>query len=105
MMRAVGYKTSGPIERADALIDIELPRPEPRGRDILVEVEAISVNPVDTKMRVRNQPPEGQYAVLGWDAAGTVAAVGPDVRRFKPGDAVFYAGDLTRPGANAEFHL
>jgi zinc-binding alcohol dehydrogenase family protein len=104
-MRAVGYKASGPIDRSDALIDIEIPRPEPRGRDILVEVKAISVNPVDTKMRVRAQPPEGQHAILGWDAAGIVAAVGPGVRRFKPGDAVFYAGDLTRPGANAEFHL
>jgi NADPH:quinone reductase len=104
-MRAVAYKTAGPIERPDALVDVEIPRPEPRGRDLLVEVKAISVNPVDTKVRVRASAPDGEWKVLGWDAAGVVVGTGPDVSRFKIGDAVFYAGDITRPGANAEFHL
>jgi zinc-binding alcohol dehydrogenase family protein len=82
--------------------EIELPKPAPRGRDLLVKVEAISVNPVDYKQRKIASPTP---RVLGWDAAGTVEAVGPDVTFFKPGDAVYYAGDVTRPGANSEFHL
>src|SRR4029453_2653576 len=82
--------------------DIELPKPAPAGRDLLVKVEAISVNPVDYKQRkVESTTPR----VLGWDAAGTVEATGPEVTLFKPGDAVYYAGDVTRPGANSEFHL
>jgi NADPH2:quinone reductase len=82
--------------------DIELPKPAPAGRDLLVKVEAISVNPVDTKQRKVDSPTP---RVLGWDAAGTVEAAGPEVTLFKPGDAVYYAGDVTRPGANSEFHL
>jgi NADPH2:quinone reductase len=104
-MRAVGYQNSLSIEDAAALVDIELAKPEPRGRDLLVEIQAVSVNPVDTKVRRRAKPEPGAWKVLGWDAAGTVAAVGPEVTLFAPGDAVFYAGDLTRPGTNAEFHL
>jgi NADPH2:quinone reductase len=85
-----------------SLVDIELPVPSPSGRDLLVKVEAVSVNPVDTKRRVvETKEPK----VLGWDAAGTVHAVGGDVTLFKPGDAVYYAGDVTRPGTNSEFHL
>lgn len=103
-MRAVAYKVSRPIDDREALVDVDLPRPEPRGRDLLVEVKAISVNPVDTKVRVRAQPPEGEWKVLGWDVAGVVAGVGPEARRFKAGDAVYYSGEFTRPGANAEFH-
>lgn len=104
-MKAIGYKTAGAIDRSDALVDIDLPRPTPQGRDLLVEVAAISVNPVDTKVR-RNVAPEGdQWKVLGWDAAGTVVETGPDVTGFKTGDAVFYAGSLIRPGANSQFHL
>ena len=82
--------------------DVELPRPAATGRDLLVKVEAISVNPVDTKQRKMESPAP---RVLGWDAAGTVEAVGPEVSLFKPGDAVYYAGDVTRPGANSELHL
>jgi NADPH:quinone reductase len=85
-----------------SLVDIELPTPSPSGRDLLVKVEAVSVNPVDTKQRkVGSAKPR----VLGWDAAGTVAAVGAQVTLFKPGDAVYYAGDVTRPGCDSEFHL
>jgi alcohol dehydrogenase len=82
--------------------EIELPKPAPAGRDLLVKVEAISVNPVDYKQRKVDSPTP---RVLGWDAAGTVEAAGPEVTLFKPGDAVYYAGDVTRPGANSEFHL
>jgi zinc-binding alcohol dehydrogenase family protein len=82
--------------------EIELPRPAPAGRDLLVKVEAISVNPVDYKQRKIDSP---SPRVLGWDAAGTVEAAGPEATLFKPGDAVYYAGDVTRPGANSEFHL
>jgi alcohol dehydrogenase len=82
--------------------EIELPKPAPTGRDLLVKVEAISVNPVDYKQRKIDSP---SPRVLGWDAAGTVEAAGPEVTLFKPGDAVYYAGDVTRPGANSEFHL
>ncbi len=104
-MRAVGYHNPLPIEDHAALADIDLPTPEPVGRDLLVEVRAVSVNPVDTKVRRSARPESGAWKVLGWDAAGTVAAVGPQATLFQPGDAVFYAGALGRPGANAEFHL
>ena len=104
-MRAIGYQTPQPIEAATALVDFDLPRPEPTGRDILVAVEAISVNPVDTKIRASAKPADGDWKVLGWDAAGTVTAVGPDATLFKPGDAIFYAGAINRSGTNAEFHL
>jgi zinc-binding alcohol dehydrogenase family protein len=104
-MRAVGYQTSLPIDDPQSLVDIKLPRPEPAGRDLLVRVEAVSVNPVDTKVRLRAQPEPGQWKVLGWDAAGTVEAVGPGASRFRPGDEVFYAGAIGRQDSNAEFHL
>lgn len=103
-MKAVGYSTPGPIDREDALQDITLVKPEAEGRDLLVKVNAVSVNPVDTKMR-QGRTPEGAWRVLGYDAAGVVDEVGPDVRDFKPGNAVFYAGTLARPGTNAEYHL
>jgi len=85
-----------------SLADVELPKPSPSGRDLLVKVEAISVNPVDTKRRAVERKDPG---VLGWDAAGTVVGVGKEVSLFKEGDAVYYAGDVGRPGANSEFHL
>src|ERR1700704_3177410 len=85
-----------------SLADVELPKPAPSGRDLLVKVEAISVNPVDTKRRAVERKDPG---VLGWDAAGTVVAVGKEVSLFSEGDAVYYAGDVTRPGCNSEFHL
>jgi zinc-binding alcohol dehydrogenase family protein len=104
-MKAVAYRKSLPIDHADALIDIELPDPHATGRDLLVEVRAISVNPVDVKIRQNVPPAEGDSKVIGWDAAGIVKAVGPDVTLFKPGDEVWYAGALTRAGTNSELHL
>ena len=104
-MRAVGYQTSLPIENPASLQDIDLPKPTPSGRDLLVEIKAISVNPVDTKVRRNAAPEKEQWRVLGWDAAGTVVAVGADVTGFSVGDEVFYAGALNRSGTNAAFHL
>ena len=104
-MKAVGYKKSLPIDAAEALIDFETAKPEPRGRDIRVAVKAISANPVDYKVRKRAAPPEGETKILGYDAAGIVDAVGPDVTLFKAGDEVFYAGSIQRQGTNSEFHL
>jgi len=104
-MKAVGYRESLPIDQPDALFDCTLPDPTPRGRDLLVAVKAVSVNPVDTKVRAHAAPPAGQTKVLGWDAAGVVQAVGQDATLFKPGDRVWYAGSLSRPGTNSELHL
>jgi zinc-binding alcohol dehydrogenase family protein len=104
-MKAVGYKKSLPIDAADALIDFETAKPVPTGRDIRVAVKAISANPVDYKVRKRAAPPEGETKILGYDAAGIVDAAGPDVRLFKAGDEVFYAGSIQRQGTNSEFHL
>ena len=104
-MRAIGYTTSLPIDDPQSLVDLDLPKPEATGRDLLVEVMAVSVNPVDTKIRQRRADPDGAPQVLGWDAAGTVVAVGDAVTGFAVGDAVFYAGAIDRPGTNAEYHL
>ena len=104
-MRAVGYLKSLPLTEAESLLDIELPRPSASGRDLLVKVEAVSVNPVDTKVRRGMLPDTGEMRVLGWDAAGTVVEAGPEATSFAVGDQVYYAGDLTRPGTNSEFHL
>src|SRR3984885_6581639 len=104
-MKAVGYKKSLPIDTPDALIDFEAAKPEPKGRDIRVTVKAISAKPVDYKVRKRARPPEGEFKILGYDAAGVVDAVGPEVTLFKPGDEVFYAGSIQRQGTNSEFHL
>lgn len=104
-MKAVGFRSPGPLDRDDALIDFEMDRPEPTGRDLLVEVKAVSVNPVDTKVRNGIGPIDVPVRVLGYDAAGTVAAVGPEVTDYSVGDAVFYAGSVVRQGTNAEFHL
>ncbi len=104
-MRAVGYQQSLPIDQDASLIDVDLPRPEPGPRDLLVEIKAVSLNPVDTKVRMRAQPEPGGVKVLGFDAAGIVRGVGKDVSLFKAGDEVFYAGAITRQGTNAEFHV
>jgi NADPH2:quinone reductase len=104
-MRAIAYQTSQEITSETALVDIEQPVPEPKGRELLVEIKAVSVNPVDTKLRRNAAPANGEWRVLGFDAAGIVKAVGPDVTLFKAGDAVFYAGAIDRPGTNSEFHL
>ncbi|MEM9209842.1 MAG: zinc-binding alcohol dehydrogenase family protein [Pseudomonadota bacterium] len=104
-MKAVGYTKVGSIDLPDALIDFELPKPSPMDRDLLVKVNAISVNPVDTKIRTRRAPKADIPEVLGWDAAGEVVDVGPNVTEFAIGDLVFYAGALDRPGTNSEYHL
>ncbi|HUI18715.1 MAG TPA: zinc-binding alcohol dehydrogenase family protein [Alphaproteobacteria bacterium] len=104
-MKAVGYHRSLPIGEPQALLDLELEKPMPGARDLLVKIEAVSVNPVDTKVRMRAEPEPGKAKVLGFDGAGTVEAVGKAVSLFKPGDKVWYAGSILRQGTNAEFHL
>ena len=102
-MKAVGFRKSLPISDAESLVDFDAPAPEPRARDLVVEVKAVSVNPVDTKMRLRGVP-AGETKVLGFDAAGVVKSVGKDASLFRPGDEVFYAGSNIRTGTNAELH-
>ena len=104
-MKAVAYRTPGAIDREDALQDIILETPKAEGRDLLVKVLAVSVNPVDTKVRMGRSPEGSEWRILGFDAAGLVEAVGAGVQDFKPGDAVFYAGSIARPGTNSEYHL
>jgi len=114
-MKAVGYKHAGPIDRDDALIDLNIEKPTASGHDLLVKVGAVSVNPVDTKIRTRREPEGDTPAILGWDAVGEVVATGDKVGgdkaggdkagEFKPGDKVWYAGAINRPGTNAEYHL
>lgn len=107
-MKAVAIKNYLPIDDPSSFLDVDLPKPDPAGRDILVAVKAVAVNPVDTKVRggrgkegVVEDPPR----VIGWDASGIVDAVGDEVTLFEPGDEVWYAGDITRPGCNAEFQI
>jgi len=105
-MRAVGYRKSLPVAEPESLVDFTAAVPEPAGRDLRVAVKAVSVNPVDTKVRMRAAPAPGEPPkILGYDAAGVVEAVGPEATLFKPGDEVFYAGSIARPGTNAEYHL
>lgn len=103
-MKAVAFIHSLPISADDALIDIDLPEPSPRRFDVLVEVRAVSVNPVDTKVRRRSEP-LGEPRILGFDAAGIVRAVGSNVTNFGIGDEIYYAGAIDRPGSNAEYQL
>jgi zinc-binding alcohol dehydrogenase family protein len=104
-MKAVAYRTPGPIDREDALEDVDLEMPTAEGRDLLVRIHAVSVNPVDAKVRAAMAPETGSWRVLGFDAAGVVEAIGSEVQDFQPGDPVFYAGSIARPGTNSEFHL
>ncbi len=104
-MKAVGFKRYLPIDDPESFLDLELPKPAASGRDILVAVKAIAVNPVDTKVRRSKDTEENPARVIGYDAAGIVEAVGDEVSLFKAGDEVFYAGDLTRSGSNSEFQL
>jgi zinc-binding alcohol dehydrogenase family protein len=104
-MKAVGYQKSLEIGEARSLIDFEAAKPEAKGHDIRVAVKAISANPVDYKVRKRAAPAAGEFKILGFDAAGVVDAVGPEVTLFKVGDEVFYAGSILRQGTNSEFHL
>jgi zinc-binding alcohol dehydrogenase family protein len=104
-MKAIGYRQSLPISDSASLIDIELAQPAATGFDILVRIKSISVNPVDYKIRQNVMPEDDKHKVLGWDAVGEVVAIGGSVSNFKPGDIVFYAGDLNRQGSNAEYQL
>ena len=101
-MKAIGYRRNG---SADVLVELSLPEPVPGRRDLLVAVRAVSVNPVDYKVRTFDAPPAGEAKVLGWDVAGVVVDVGPEVQLFRRGDEVFYAGAMDRPGANSELHV
>jgi NADPH:quinone reductase len=103
-MKAIGYTAAGGTDRPDALVERELPDPVAAGHDILVRVEAVALNPVDTKIR-QNAPPDGGFRVLGFDAAGTVVSAGDEATLFRAGDRVFYAGSMQRPGSNAELQL
>lgn len=104
-MKAVGLYKYLPIGDPESLLDLDVPKPEAMGRDLLVRVEAVSVNPVDTKVRAAGKPERIEPHVLGWDAAGVVETVGQAVTLFKPGDQVYYAGDITRPGSNSQYQL
>jgi len=104
-MVAVGYAASLPISEERSLFEFETPMPQPGNRDLLVRVKAVSVNPVDVKVRMRKQGTQAQPVILGWDAAGIVEAAGRDCSLFKPGDHVYYAGNINHPGTNAAFHL
>lgn len=104
-MKAIGYFKNGPITAPQALVDIELPEPTPGPHDLLVDVRAVSVNPVDVKVRANSAPPAGAAKVLGWDASGVVVGTGTAVTGFAVGDEVWYSGAIDRPGSNAERHL
>lgn len=104
-MKAIGYTSNGTIDRPDALIDLEIAKPTAVGHDILVKVAAVSVNPVDTKVRTNRPATADAPQVLGWDAVGEVVETGDKVSQFKIGDKVWYAGAINRPGTNAEYHL
>lgn len=105
-MKAIGLTRYLPIDDANALQEFDLPDPgQPQGQDLLIQVQAVSVNPVDTKLRGPKAGEENPPRILGFDAAGTVVAVGPDVSAFEIGDEVYYAGDVTRPGCNAQLQL
>lgn len=104
-MKAVALKAYLPITHPESLLDVTLEQPTPAGHDLLVAVDAISVNPVDTKVRKPKDKVEQDYRVLGWDAVGRVVATGPDVTLFKVGEAVYYAGSIARAGSNSEYQL
>lgn len=105
-MKAVGLSRYLPITDPASLEDVDLPDPgAPQGQDVLVSVQAVSINPVDTKLRAPKPGEEPQPRVLGFDAAGIVVAVGPEVTAFEVGDEVYYAGDVTRAGCNAQLQL
>ena len=104
-MKAIGFFVSDPQTGSESLRDIDVPKPSPRGRDLLVKIEAASVNPVDVKTRSRVPRDKKEATILGFDGAGIVESIGDQVRHFKLGDEVFYAGTLVRPGTYAEYHL
>ena len=103
-MKAVALKAYLPIENPESLLDVNIEQPIPTGRELLIAIDAIAVNPVDTKVRAPKDKIETNYRVLGWDAVGKVVATGPEATLFKAGDEVYYAGSIARPGTNSEFH-
>lgn len=104
-MKAIGLLRYLPVDHPESLIDVQLDKPQPQGHDVLVQVKAVSINPVDVKVRAPKDRTEATPRVLGWDAAGIVEAVGPACTLFKPGDEVYYAGSITRAGSNSEYQL
>jgi NADPH:quinone reductase len=104
-MKAIGYYKALPAEDPSSLVEVNVPDPAPQGRDLLVRVQAVSVNPVDTKVRLRQEGVLSEPRIPGWDAAGVVEAAGSDVSLYKKGDAVYYAGDISRPGCDSQYHL
>jgi NADPH:quinone reductase len=102
-MAAVGYDRNLPADDPHSLIDVEVPIPDLRPHDLLVEIHAVSVNPVDVKQRSGSDP-QGATRILGFDAAGIVREVGDAAALFVPGDEVYYAGAIDRPGTNAALH-
>jgi zinc-binding alcohol dehydrogenase family protein len=104
-MKAIGFYQYLAVKNPDSLVEVEVPTPEPDLRDLLVRVKAVSVNPVDVKVRSRLDAVEKEPKIIGWDAAGVVEGVGSEVSLFKKGDHVFYAGDITRPGCNSQYHV
>ncbi|WP_109301336.1 zinc-binding alcohol dehydrogenase family protein [Aquimarina sp. AU474] len=104
-MKAIGYKENLPVDNEKSLQDIELETPQAKGRDILVEIKAISINPADYKVRQGMKPENDQWKIIGWDATGIVKEVGEDVTLFNLGDEVWYAGDFTRQGSYSQFQL
>lgn len=103
-MKAIGLYKAAPVETDGLFSEIDMETPKAEGRDILVRVKGVAVNPVDFKVR-RGKADDGNFKILGWDAAGVVEAVGEDVTLFRPGDEVWYAGDVTRSGSNTQFQL
>ncbi len=104
-MKAIGFYQYLPVDDPESLLEVEVPDPEARGRDLLVRVKAVSVNPVDTKVRARQEGVLTEPRIPGWDAAGVVEAVGSNVSLFHAGDEVYYAGDISRPGCDSQYHL
>ena len=104
-MKAIGFYQFLPVENPESLVDVEIPDPEPGARDLRVRVKAVSVNPVDVKVRSRQKTAEKEPKIIGWDVAGVVESIGSEVSLFKVGDEVYYAGDITRPGCNSQYHL
>ncbi|MGG3623587.1 zinc-binding alcohol dehydrogenase family protein [Bacillus gobiensis] len=104
-MKAVGLYQYLPIENEESLLDVEVPKPKATGKDLLVKINAISVNPVDTKVRAPKDAIEKEPKILGWDASGVVEEAGEDCELFQPGDTVYYAGDITRQGSYSEYQL
>jgi NADPH:quinone reductase len=104
-VKAVGLYRYLPITDSESLLDLEIEKPVPGSRDLLVRVKAVSVNPVDTKVRAPKEAIESSPRILGWDVAGVVEEAGEGCRLFKPGDEVYYAGSIVRPGGDSEFHL